>query len=178
MFIFAWIPTASAGETDPAVVATAEAIKEGASRLSAAKAAAYAEETMTKEELMVKAASLEQELERYKTAAKELQIAENTPISVKYLGQENRLNGNQEVTEYLYVLHGDKRHAALAIKTATAETELGFVNLRLSRIAGGEFPCHTKDSRCKSAMVKWQLENAQAQESYKGTLREIRMFVP
>lgn len=176
MSIFAWIPTAFAGETDPAV-ATAEAIKEGASRLSAAKAAAYAEETETKESLMAKAASLEQELERYKTAAKELQ-AENTPISVKYLGQENRLNGNQEVTEYIYVLSGDKRHAALAIKTATAETELGFVNLRLSRIVGGEFPCHTKDSRCKSAMAKWQLENSQAQESYKGALREIRMFVP
>ncbi len=170
MFVIVWAPIpAIASDADPAI-ATAEAIKEGASRLSAARAAAYVEETEAKESLMAKAAALEQELGRYKATAKVLQTAGNTPILVKYLGQETRLNGNQETTEYTY-LFDDKRHAVLAIKTATAEAELGFIKLRLSRIAGGEWPCRAEDLRCASATTT-------AQESYRGALQEIKMFVP
>lgn len=174
--VIAWAPiSAIAGEADPAI-AVAEAITDGASRLSVAKTAAYADETMTRRELKAKAAALEQELEHYKTTAKVLQTTENMPISVKYSGQEKRLSGNQEVTEYMY-LFNDRRHAVLTIKTATAEAELRFIKLRLSRVAEREWPCLTESVSCGTVIALTKRKN-EAEESYNSTLQTIRMFVP
>ncbi len=176
--VIVWAPIpAVASEADPAI-ATAEAIKEGASRLSAAKAAAYTEETETKEGLMAKATALKQEIRLYKATAKMLQTPENMPISVKYLGEERRLIGNQEVTEHVY-LFDDKRHAVLAIKTATADAELSFINFRLSRIAEREWPCRAESSRCNSSVIsETTKKNQEARESFLGALNTIRIFAP
>lgn len=173
----AWAPIpAIASETDPAI-AVAEAITDSASRLSTAKTAAYADETMTRMELTAKAAALEQEAGLYKATVKMRQTLEDNPISVKYLGEEKRLGGNFHVTEYTYLPRDKKAHTVLAIKAAAADAELGFVNLRLSRLAEKE-SCLAENAQCDSAIAEFGRKNKEAQESYNSTLQTIRMFVP
>lgn len=58
LFIFTWVPVASAEEAIPAV-AIAQAKVDGVSRISEAYASAYADETMTRGELVAKVAILE-----------------------------------------------------------------------------------------------------------------------
>lgn len=176
--VIAWTPILAVanGADDPAV-AVSEAVKNGASRLFGAYASAYVDETTGKEALVKKVAALEQEVGLYKATAKMLQTAENTPISMKYLGQERRLSGNYEVTEYTYLLHNDERHAVLAIGAATALAERDLVELHLSKIAEKE-ACGAKSERCDNATAKWRLKNSQAQESYNSALKTIKMFVP
>ena len=177
VFVIAWAPPTAVAETDNPAIAIAEAIKESASRLSVARAATYTEEAETRESLVAKAAALEQEAGLYKTTAKMRQTLEDNPISVKYLGEEKRLGGNFHVTEYTYLPRDKKAHAVLAIKAATADAELGFVNLRLSRLAEKE-SCLAGNARCDSSIAESGRKNKEAQESLFKALNVMRMSVP
>lgn len=168
-----WAPTAHADETDPAV-AVAEAAVIGISKVSEAYATAHADETMTREELAAKAASLRQESGLYKATAKMLKTVEETP-SVKYLGEEKRLSGVYSVTEYKYPARDERRHAVLAIKAVVADTELEFINLRLARSEA----CGANSSRCSATSAPLALqESVRAKDAYTRALNTIRFAVP
>lgn len=175
VFVIAWAPPTAVAETDNPAIAIAEAIKESASRLSVARAATYTEETETKESLVAKAAALEQEAGLYKTTAKMLKAMEDTPISVKYLGEEKWLSGIYYFTEYTYFPRDERKQAVLAIKAATADAELSFINLRLSRFAEKD-ACLAGNSRCASAET--ERKNKEARESFLNALNTIRMYAP
>lgn len=173
LFVSAWAPAASAGETDPAV-AVAEAAVIGISEVSEAYATAHADETMTREELAAKAASLRQESGLYKTTAKMLKTMEESP-SVKYLGEEKRLSGVYSVTEYKYPARDERRHAVLAIKAVVTDAKLEFINLRLARSEA----CGTGSSRCSATAAPLALqESVRAKDAYARALNTIKFAVP
>lgn len=177
MFVIAWTPFSAIAETDPAV-AVAEAAVIGISKVSEAYAAAYADETMTREGLMAKAATLRQESDLYKATAKMLKTMEETP-SVKYLGEERRLSGVYSVTEYKYPARDERRHAVLAIKTVVADAELEFVNLRLARLLMEA--CANGNIQCEAMLVpayRALHESAEAKDTYTKALNTIRFAVP
>lgn len=176
LLVFAWMPSAVANENDPAL-AVAEAAIIGISKVSEAYAAAQADETMTVKELSAKAVTLKEESELYEATAKMLKTMDETP-TMKYLGEERRLSGTYHVTEYKYPARDVRRYAVLAIKSAVANAELKFVNLRLARLSmetcvTGELPCNARTASARALH-----ESAEAKDAYTEALNTIRFAVP
>lgn len=149
LFVFALIPTASAGDAE-LTLAVAKMKVDSVSRVSEAYAAAYADETMTREELMVKAAAKTADLERV-------------------TGVYN--------AEYKHPVRDEHRLAILTIQVAVMAAELKFINLRLARFSSKDCVIG-KCKPALATAYKEMNEGAQAKDAYAKALNTIRLAVP
>lgn len=147
LLVFAWVPSASAEEAIPAI-AVAQVKVDSVSNVSEAYAAAYADETMTKEELVAKAAILKR--------------------NYNYLVAQSRLPAQSKRQRAILDMQTAVTEAELKF------INLRLARLSMEANVAGELPWNAG----ATAAYRELRESTEAKDAYSEALNAIQLAVP